>query len=161
MTVENHGSRFEGIPNRILQENRPRSPNFRQIQTHEFQQFLLPVNRFGIFHGRLDSGQAIKLSLDEAKQIFQSIKRACELQQTITIKTAELSWKTDARLQPTWLRRIFSDRIVIGFDGPSGFVREFVRRDVVLAAIEEFTKKFCIADVKVSLEKNDEGISNG
>ncbi len=49
MTVENHGSGFEGIPNRILQENRPRSPNFRQIQSQEFLQFLLPVNRFGIF----------------------------------------------------------------------------------------------------------------
>jgi len=36
-----------------LQENRPRSPNFRQIQSLEFLQFLLPVNRFGIFHGRL------------------------------------------------------------------------------------------------------------
>jgi hypothetical protein len=53
MTVENHGLRFEGIPHRILQENRPRSPNFRQIQSKGFQQFLLPVNRFGIFHGRL------------------------------------------------------------------------------------------------------------
>ena len=119
------------------------------------------VDEISVVSRVMDSGQAIKLSLDEAKQIFQSIKRACELQQTITINTAELSWETDARLQPTWLRRIFSDRIVIGFDGPSGFVREFVRRDVVLAAIEEFTKKFCIADVKVSLEKNDEGISNG
>ena len=53
MTVENHGLRFEGIPNRILQENRPRSTNFRQIQSNKFQQSLLPVNRFGIFHGRL------------------------------------------------------------------------------------------------------------
>jgi hypothetical protein len=52
MTVENHGSRFEGIPDRNLQENRPRSPNFRQIQSQQFQKFLLPVNRFGIFHGR-------------------------------------------------------------------------------------------------------------
>src|SRR3981189_1691790 len=53
ITVENHGLRFEGIPNRNLQENRPRSPNFRQIQSQQFQQFLLPVNRFGIFHGGL------------------------------------------------------------------------------------------------------------
>src|SRR2546421_46640 len=50
--AENHGWRFEGIPNLNLQENRPRSPNFRQIQSLEFLQFLLPVNRFGIFHGR-------------------------------------------------------------------------------------------------------------
>ena len=51
--VENHGLRFEGIPNLNLQENRRRNPNFRQIQSQQFQQFLLPVNRFGIFHGRL------------------------------------------------------------------------------------------------------------
>jgi len=119
------------------------------------------VDEIAVVSRALDNAQARKLSLDEAKQIFRSIKRACELQQTTTIKTAELSWKTDARLQPTWLRRIIPDRIVIGFDGPSGFVREFVRRDVVIAAIEEFTKKFCLADVKVSLERKDGEISNG
>src|SRR6266702_526745 len=53
MTAENHSLRFEGIPNRNLQENRPRRPNFRQFQSKEFQKFLLPVNRFRIFHGRL------------------------------------------------------------------------------------------------------------
>jgi protein-S-isoprenylcysteine O-methyltransferase Ste14 len=36
-----------------LQENRRPTINFRQIQPQQFQQFLLPVNRFGIFHGRL------------------------------------------------------------------------------------------------------------
>jgi transposase len=51
--VENHGFRFEGIPNTNLQENRSPVINFRQIQSKEFQQFLLSVNRFGIFHGRL------------------------------------------------------------------------------------------------------------
>jgi hypothetical protein len=36
-----------------LQENRHRSPNFRQIKLLEFPRFLLPINRFRIFHGRL------------------------------------------------------------------------------------------------------------
>jgi hypothetical protein len=36
-----------------LQENRRPSPDFRRIQLQEFRQFLLAVNRFGIFHGRL------------------------------------------------------------------------------------------------------------
>ena len=45
--------RFEGIPNLNLQENRTRNPDLRQIQSQQFQQFLLPVNRFRIFHGRL------------------------------------------------------------------------------------------------------------
>jgi hypothetical protein len=36
-----------------LQENRRRNPYFRQIRSPQFQQFLLPVNRFGLLHGRL------------------------------------------------------------------------------------------------------------
>jgi hypothetical protein len=36
-----------------LQENRRRSPNFRQIQLQQFRRFLLPVKHFRIFHGRL------------------------------------------------------------------------------------------------------------
>jgi hypothetical protein len=36
-----------------LQENRRRSPNFRQIQLQQFRQFLLPIKHFRIFHGRL------------------------------------------------------------------------------------------------------------
>jgi hypothetical protein len=45
--------RLRSIPNINLQENRRRRPNFRQIQMHQFRRFLLPVKRFGIFHGRL------------------------------------------------------------------------------------------------------------
>src|SRR5712691_217317 len=51
--AENHGFGFEGIPNFKLQENRRRSPNSRQIQSLEFPQFPLPINRFRILHGRL------------------------------------------------------------------------------------------------------------
>src|SRR5438270_3213471 len=47
----NHDARFEGIPNINLQEKRPSSSNCRQIQSQQFPQFLLPLNRFGIFHG--------------------------------------------------------------------------------------------------------------
>jgi len=36
-----------------LQENRHRSSNFQQIQLLDFRQFLLPIKRFWIFHGRL------------------------------------------------------------------------------------------------------------
>ncbi len=51
--VQNHGFGFEGIPNFNLQGNRRRSPNFRQIQSQQFQQLLLLINRFRIFHGGL------------------------------------------------------------------------------------------------------------
>jgi hypothetical protein len=89
-----------------------------------------------------DNSLVKSLSLDEAKKIFRSIKRACDLRQIEEVKVAELSWRTDARLRSKWLERLVADRIVIGFDGPSGFVRELVRREVVIAAVAEFTKRF-------------------
>jgi len=41
-----------------LQENRYSNPNFRQIQCQDFRQSLLPINRFGIFHGRRNNDRA-------------------------------------------------------------------------------------------------------
>ena len=89
-----------------------------------------------------DNSQVMRLSLDEAKQIFRSIKRACDLHQIEEIKVTEFSWKIDARLRSKWVERIIEDRIIVGFDGPLGFVRELVRRVVVIAAVAEFTKRF-------------------
>src|SRR5438105_4097749 len=43
--------------------------------------------------------QSMRLSVDEAKQIFQSIKRACDLREIVEIKVGELYWTTDARLR--------------------------------------------------------------
>jgi hypothetical protein len=60
---ENHSFRFEGIPNANLQENPCRGVKFRQIQLQQFQRFLLSINRFEIFHGRL-----LNVIASEAKQ---------------------------------------------------------------------------------------------
>jgi hypothetical protein len=62
MTVENHGSRFEGIPDRNLLKSTPQ-PQFPAIQSQQFQKFLLPVNRFGIFHGRPSKPRDMALTL--------------------------------------------------------------------------------------------------
>jgi hypothetical protein len=52
--AQNHGRRFEGIPNPNLQENRRQAPQFRLIRRPpEFLQSSLSLRRFGIFHGRL------------------------------------------------------------------------------------------------------------
>ena len=74
LRVENHGFRFEGIPNPNLQENRCPTINFRQIQSQQFLQFLLPVKRFRIFHGRpLKAVLAMKLNaLLEAQGLTQA-----------------------------------------------------------------------------------------
>src|SRR5450755_3966964 len=69
---ENHSFRFEGIPNMNLQENRRRSPNFRQIQLQQFRRFLLPVKHFRILHGRLTS--LIPLGAAYAKPLAYPVK---------------------------------------------------------------------------------------
>ena len=80
--------------------------------------------------------QSMKLSVGEAQEIFQSIKRACDLHEIVEIKVGELSWRTDARLNSN------PDKIIIVFDGPLGYTRTIARREDVAAAIIEFTNRF-------------------
>ena len=80
--------------------------------------------------------QSMKLSVGEAQEIFQSIKRACDLHEIVEIKVGELSWRTDARLKSN------PDKIIIVFDGPLGYTRTIARREDVAAAITEFTNRF-------------------
>jgi hypothetical protein len=80
--------------------------------------------------------QSMKLSIEEATQIFQSIQRAYDLHEIVEIKVGELSWITDARLRSN------SDEIIIKFDGPLGRTREIARREDVARAIAEFADRF-------------------
>jgi hypothetical protein len=80
--------------------------------------------------------QSMTLSVDEATQIFRSIKRACDLHDVEKIKVGELSWTTDARLQSN------PDKVIIVFNGPLGRTRTDARREDVAAAITEFTNRF-------------------
>lgn len=78
----------------------------------------------------------MKLSIDEATEIFQSIKRACELQDVIQVKVGALSWTTDARVKSN------PNKLVIVFDGPLGYTRDIAKRDDVTTALTEFTNRF-------------------
>jgi len=80
--------------------------------------------------------QSMTLSVDEATQIFRSIKRACDLHDVVKIKVGELSWTTDARLRSN------PDKVIIVFNGPLGYMRTDARREDVAAAITEFTNRF-------------------
>jgi hypothetical protein len=80
--------------------------------------------------------QSMKLSVNEAEQIFRSIKRACDLQEVVEVKIGDLSWKTDASLKSS------PDEIIIVFNGPLGYAREVARREDVVAAVAEFTNRF-------------------
>jgi len=58
MALRLYGDNVEKIDPELrsacLQENPCPSPNFLQTQLQQFRRFLLSINRFGIFHGRLN-----------------------------------------------------------------------------------------------------------
>jgi hypothetical protein len=85
----------------------------------------------------IDNVQSMKISVNDAKKIFRSIKRACEQNQAEEIKTDRLYWRTDARIDFPG-----QDTVVIQFDGPLGFTRELVKRQAATTALMEFTRKF-------------------
>jgi hypothetical protein len=86
--------------------------------------------------GGSDVIQSTRLSVDEAQQIFQSIKRACDLRGIVEVKVGDLSWTTDARLRSN------PDEIIIVCNGPQGRTREIAKREDVAAAVAEFTHRF-------------------
>jgi hypothetical protein len=84
----------------------------------------------------IDNIQSMRLSIDQAREIFRSIKRACELEEIVATKVGELSWRTDARLKsdPEWL--------TIVFNGPLGYTNTVVKRKDATAAVAAFTDRF-------------------
>ncbi len=80
--------------------------------------------------------QSMKLSVDDAKQIFSSIKQACAAQDIVRVVVGELSWTTDARSNSS------PDKIIIKFNGPLGITREIAKREDVANAIAQFTSRF-------------------
>ena len=80
--------------------------------------------------------QSTTLSVDEATQIFRSIKRACDLHEVIEVKVGELSWTTDARLQSN------PDKVIIVLNGQQGYTRTDATREDIAAAITEFSNRF-------------------
>ena len=76
--------------------------------------------------------QSIKLSVDEAAQIFSSIKRAFDLQEAVEVKIGDLSWKTD----------VSSAKVTIVVNGPQGYTREVAKREDVEAAVANFDNRF-------------------
>jgi hypothetical protein len=85
-----------------------------------------------------DVVESMKLSVNEAEQIFRSIKHACDLQDVVEVKIGDLSWKTDARVKSN------PDEIIIVFNGPLGYTRDTARREDVAAAIDKFTNRYGI-----------------
>jgi hypothetical protein len=80
--------------------------------------------------------QSMKLSVDEAKQIFSSIESACTSRDIVKVRTGELSWTTDARPKSD------PEKVIIKLTGPLGYTRTDARRKDVAAAVVEFANRF-------------------
>jgi 23S rRNA pseudoU1915 N3-methylase RlmH len=93
-------------------------------------------DKITLVSAEMDNIQAMKISIEDAKEIVRSIKRACDLNEIEEIKVGDLCWKTDARIQSAGQRDI-----VIQLNGPLGFAHELVKRDDASAAVSEFTRK--------------------
>jgi hypothetical protein len=97
----------------------------------------LPDTKITLLSLAPDNIQAIELSINDAKAIFRSIKRACDLHQVEEIKTDDWSWKTDARVG-----LLGQGTVIVKFHGPMGSTTEVLKREAVTAAVTEFTKRF-------------------
>jgi hypothetical protein len=96
------------------------------------------VERSGLTLVSVGAGecQSMKLSVDEAKQIFSSIESACTSRDVVKVRAGELSWTTDARPKSN------PEKVVIRFTGPLGFTRTDAKRKDVAAAVVEFANRF-------------------
>jgi hypothetical protein len=76
---------------------------------------------------------SLRFSVDEAKQVFRSIKHACDLHDVVEIKVGDVSWETDARSP---------EKIIVVFKRSLEYTREIAKREDVVMAITEFTNRF-------------------
>jgi hypothetical protein len=80
--------------------------------------------------------QSMKLSVDQAKQIFSSIESACARRGVVKVRAGELSWTTDARSKAD------IESVIIKFNGPLGSTREIAKTKDVAAAVAEFADRY-------------------
>src|ERR1700761_1781989 len=76
------------------------------------------------------------ISVEEARDIFVSIKRACELNDVVNIQIKELSWTTDARTRSN------PDEIILTFETPLSRMRALAKRSDVLMAAGKFNSRY-------------------
>jgi hypothetical protein len=79
--------------------------------------------------------QSMKLSVDEARLVFLSIKQACADQDIVSVKLGEQSWTTDARPKSD------PDNIVVKCSGPWMRTRDIATREDVAKAMTQFVDR--------------------
>jgi hypothetical protein len=111
---------------------------FEKIELTQRVYFRVPkaeVKLMSVFPGN-DGIQSMTLSIDDAKQIFQSIELAYDRHEMVEMKVGDLSWTTDCRIQSD------PDKVIVAFSGPSGRTRVGVRRQDLAAAVANFAARF-------------------
>jgi hypothetical protein len=121
---------------RLSSQALSRASAFERIELTDRLYLRVPKAEVTLMYLGAAESESMTLSVDEATQIFRSIKRACDLHEITEIKVGELSWRTDGRLQSN------PDKIIIVFDTPMGHTRTDARREDVAAAVTEFTNRF-------------------
>jgi hypothetical protein len=76
------------------------------------------------------------ISVEEARDIFESIKRACESNDVVNIRIKELAWTTDARV------RSKPDEIILTFETSLARTRASAKRSDVLMAVAKFNARY-------------------
>ena len=113
--------------------------SYRRIHLTNFDYGLFLRFRMLEFELRCNAGEPawVALSLDEARALFESMAAACKRQEMTKIQIGDLSWTTDARLNPN-----HPDRLVVRFSGQLGLGNIGLSRRRVLSACEEFSGIF-------------------
>jgi hypothetical protein len=76
------------------------------------------------------------ISVEEARDIFESIKRACELNDVVNIQIKELAWTTDARTRSN------PDEIILAIETPLARTRALAKRSDILIAAAKFNARY-------------------
>jgi hypothetical protein len=100
--------------------------------SHQFYLTVPPVELTLVFL-TLEGGDSTQVPLDKAKELFKSIKSACDHGGITEIELGELFWKTDARDE---------GQVAVQYRGSQGSVHTTVERSAVTAAIADFSRRF-------------------
>ena len=114
---------------------------FKQIELTRGVYFLVSVPEaevklMSVGGGGSDVIQSMTLSIDDTKQIFQSIEHAYDHREFAEIQLGDLSWKTDCRVRSN------PDKVTISFKRGWERTRTDLRRQDIAAAIASFSDLF-------------------
>jgi hypothetical protein len=108
----------------------------RRIRVTKNLYFQVPELKLNLVSVIGGESQSMKLSIPEARMIFQSMKSAHELKERQQIEIGKLVWTTDCRIQAENPKQV-----TIDFKSAEGSIRTILQREDVAATLAEFESK--------------------